>query len=331
MSLTAREIAELTGGALTGDGDLRVNAVAPSSSAGPNDLTFVQDEKELHATLASTAGVVIAGRFATGAGRAAGALVVCDRPRLAFALAGRRVCPPDRPPAGTHPAATVDPSASLGAGVAVGPHAVIEADARIGDRVVVGAGCYVGRGVVVGDDCVLEPNVVIYPATTLGARVIVHAGTVLGSDGFGYVRDPATGRYEPFPQVGRLVVEDDVEFGAQCAVDRGALGETRIKRGAKLDNLVHVAHNVSIGEDVVVAGQSGFGGSAVVEDDVMIAGQVGVADHALVERGVILGGQCGVPSGDVVRGPGEAFLGSPARPLKQVYKEMAALARLARK
>ena len=331
MSLSAREIADLTGGVLTGDPHARVDGIAPLSVSGPNDLAFVEDAKGIDAALASAAGVVIAGGFASGASRAAGALVVCDQPRLAFARAGRRLCPPDRPAPGIHPAAVVDATATLGSDVAVGAHAVIEADVRLGARVVIGGGSHIGRGVVVGDDCVLRPNVVIYPATTLGARVIVHAGSVLGSDGFGYVRDATTGRYEPFPQVGRLVIEDDVEIGALCTFDRGALGETRIKRGTKFDNQVHVAHNVSVGEDVVIAAQTGIAGSAVIEDDVVVAGQVGIADHVLIERGVILGAQCGVPTGDVLRGPGVLFWGTPARPIKRCLKEMAALSRLARK
>ncbi len=331
MSLSALEIAELAAGSVTGHASIRVDGIAVPSLAGPRHVVFVEDARHLETTLASGAGVVIAGRFAAGASRPAGALVVCDHPRLAFARVGRRLHPPDRPAAGIHPTAVVDPSAVLGAGVSVGPHAVVDADARVGDRAVVGAGVHIGRGVEIGEDSVLKPNVVVYPATIIGARIVVHAGSVLGSDGFGYVRDAGTGRYEQFPQVGRLVIEDDVEIGALCAVDRGALGETRIRRGAKLDNLVHVAHNVSVGENVVLAGQVGIGGSAVVEDDVVVAGQAGIADHALVERGVILGGQCGVPSGDVVRGAGAVFLGSPARPVKQVYKEMAALARLAKK
>jgi UDP-3-O-[3-hydroxymyristoyl] glucosamine N-acyltransferase len=207
----------------------------------------------------------------------------------------------------------------------------VDAGATIGDRVVVGPGTHVGAGVRIGADSVLRSNVTVYPGAEIGARVVVHAGTVLGSDGFGYVRDEATGAYEAFPQVGRLVVEDDVEFGALCTVDRGALGETRIGAGAKLDNQVHVAHNCRIGRNVVIAAQTGIAGSSVVEDNVVIAGQVGIADHVTIESGAILGAQCGVPTGKVIRGPGMLFWGTPARPIRQVLKELAALARLAKK
>jgi len=154
---------------------------------------------------------------------------------------------------------------------------------------------------------------------------------VLGSDGFGYVRDPATGRYEKFPQIGRLEIEDDVEIGANSTIDRGALDVTRIARGTKIDNLVHIGHNCLIGEDVVIAAQTGLSGSAVLERGVVVAGQVGIADHVRVEAGAILGAQCGVPSKKVIRGKGMVFWGTPARPIQQYLKELAVLARLAKK
>jgi UDP-3-O-[3-hydroxymyristoyl] glucosamine N-acyltransferase len=331
MSLSASQIAELSLGTVSGDGGASVDAIGVPGAAAPRHLVFVEDPKYLEAALASAAGVVIAGPFAAGASRPTGAVVVCDQPRLAFVRAGRRLHPPNQPPVGVHPTAVVDPAAVLGTGVSIGPHAVVEAGAVLGARVVVEAGARVGRGVRVGDDSVLKPNVVVYPETTLGARVIVHAGSVLGSDGFGYVRDASTGRYEPFPQVGRLVVEDDVEIGALCAVDRGALGETRIKRGTKLDNHVHLGHNVSVGEDVVMAAQTGVGGSSVIGDQVVAAGQVGIADHVTIERGAILGAQCGVPTGKIIKGPGVLFWGTPARPIRQVLKELAILSRMAKK
>jgi UDP-3-O-[3-hydroxymyristoyl] glucosamine N-acyltransferase len=165
----------------------------------------------------------------------------------------------------------------------------------------------------------------------MGNNVTVHAGAVLGSDGFGYVRDPGNGKYEKFPQIGGLEIGDDVEIGANSTVDRGALDLTVIGRGSKLDNLVHVGHNVRIGEDVVIAAQTGLSGSAVVEDGAVIAGQVGIADHVRIGGGAILGAQCGVPSKKVIRGPGVVFWGTPARPIRQYLKELAALARLARK
>jgi UDP-3-O-[3-hydroxymyristoyl] glucosamine N-acyltransferase len=331
MSLTASEIAELTGGALVGSAGTAVDDVSPVGTAGPNHLAFVEDAAGLTAALASAAGVIIAGSFASDASRPSGALVVCDQPRLSFARVARRLLPPVRPAAGVHLSAIVDPSAVLGRDVSVGACAVIDGDVRLGDRVVVGPGVHINPGVVVGEDTLIKSNAAIYSGTSIGARVIVHAGSVLGSDGFGYVRDAATGHYEPFPQVGRLVIEDDVEIGALCTIDRGALGETRIARGTKLDNQVHVAHNVSIGEDVVIAAQTGIAGSSVIEERVVVAGQVGIADHVRIESGAILGAQCGVPTGEVIEGSGVVFWGTPARPLKQYLRQLATLARLARK
>jgi UDP-3-O-[3-hydroxymyristoyl] glucosamine N-acyltransferase len=165
----------------------------------------------------------------------------------------------------------------------------------------------------------------------MGNMVIVHAGAVLGSDGFGYVRDAESGRYEKFPQIGRLEIGDEVEIGANATVDRGALDATRIARGTKIDNLVHVGHNVQIGHDVVIAAQTGLSGSAVVEKNVIIGGQVGIADHVRIEEGAILGAQSGVPSKKIIRGKGIVFWGTPARPIRDYLKELAVLARLARK
>ena len=208
---------------------------------------------------------------------------------------------------------------------------MVSESVTIGDRTAIGAGAFIGAGVRLGAICDIKSNVSIYPGTTVGDRVIVHAGAVLGSDGFGFVRDEQSGRYAKFPQIGRLEIGDDVEIGANSTVDRGALDATVIGRGTKLDNMVHVGHNVRIGENVVIAAQTGISGSAVIEDGVVVAGQVGIADHVTVERGAILGAQCGVPSGKVIRGKGILFWGTPARPIKQYLKELAALARLARR
>jgi UDP-3-O-[3-hydroxymyristoyl] glucosamine N-acyltransferase len=161
--------------------------------------------------------------------------------------------------------------------------------------------------------------------------VIVHGGATLGSDGFGYVRDSNTGHYHKFPQIGRLEIEDDVEIGANSTIDRGALDVTRIRRGTKIDNLVHVGHNVQIGEDVVIAAQTGLSGSAVVEDNVIIGGQVGIADHVRIESGAILGAQSGIPTKKIIRGKGVVFWGTPARPIREYLKELAVLAKLAKK
>ena len=230
-----------------------------------------------------------------------------------------------------HPSAIVPASAEIGKNVAIGPRAILGEHVKVGDETTIGAGSVIGDNVAIGSHCRLDANVTIYPGTTLGDRVIVQAGAVLGSEGFGYVRDSQTGRYEQFPQVGRLVIEDDVEIGANSTVDRGALDETRIRRGTKIDNLVHVGHNVHIGQDVVIAAQTGLSGSAVVEDNVIIGGQVGIADHVRIEAGAILGAQSGIPTRKVIRGKGVVFWGTPARPIREYLKELAFLSRSAKK
>jgi UDP-3-O-[3-hydroxymyristoyl] glucosamine N-acyltransferase len=215
--------------------------------------------------------------------------------------------------------------------VVVEAYGVVGADAEIGERTRIGAGCAIGRGATIGRECEIYPRVTIYAGTTLGDRVIVHAGAVLGSDGFGYVRDTKSGRYEKFPQVGKLVIEDDVEIGANTTIDRGALDETRIGRGTKIDNLVHIGHNCSLGQNVVIAAQTGLSGSIVIENDVVLGGQVGIGEHARIEEGVMLGGQGGVLPNKVLRGKGVAFWGTPAQPVREYLKQLAALARLGKK
>jgi UDP-3-O-[3-hydroxymyristoyl] glucosamine N-acyltransferase len=330
-----REIAEATGARLVGDGAIEVYGVASIDSAAPGDLVFVDDEKYLAPALQSRASAAIAGAFAASLTNEK-PLLISDQPKLAFARAARLLqpcgssdgSPPKNP---LHATAVIHLSAVLSLGVHVEEHAVIRAGARIGDNTRIGAGSRIGTNVTIGRDCEIYPNVTIYPGAMLGDRVIVHAGAVLGSDGFGYVREQPTGRYEKFPQVGRLVIEDDVEIGANSTIDRGALDETRIRRGVKIDNLVHIGHNCQIGEDVVIAAQTGISGSVVIEKGVVIAGQVGIAEHVHIHEGVIVGAQGGVPSNKILRGKGVVFWGTPARPIKDYLKQLATLARLARK
>jgi UDP-3-O-[3-hydroxymyristoyl] glucosamine N-acyltransferase len=248
-------------------------------------------------------------------------------PKAAFARAATWLFPRPRPEAGVHPSAVIAPTARLGGGVHIGPRAVLDADVSIGDNTVIQAGCHLGRGVTLGKDSTLFPNVVLYPDTVIGDRVIVHAGAVLGADGFRYVRDG--GRYVAFPQRGTLEIGDDVEIGANATIDRGSLGRTVIGQGTKIDNLVHIAHNVMVGANTVIAAQTGVSGSCQIGDDVVIAGQVGVADHCRIDSGAVVGAQCGIPSGKRVRA-GKVFWGTPARPLEDIKVQQAHIARLPR-
>jgi UDP-3-O-[3-hydroxymyristoyl] glucosamine N-acyltransferase len=330
MVRTLKEIAEFVEARLVGDGSVQVTGVASVQTASPGDLVFVQDDKNLGAALQSQASAVMAGRFA-GGNAYSKPLLIAEDPRLAFARAAHLLRPkPERKP-GVHGSAVVHGSAKLGKSVVIDERVVISQGAQIGDGTWIGAGSVIATGVVIGGSCELYPNVTVYSGTRIANRVVVHAGAVLGSDGFGYARDAKSGRYEKFPQVGRLEIEDDVEIGANATIDRGALVVTRIGRGTKIDNLVHVGHNVQIGEDVVIAAQTGLSGSAVIEDNVVIGGQVGIADHVRIKQGAILGAQSGIPSRKIIRGKGILFWGTPARPIRQYLRELALLARLAKK
>ena len=317
---------------LMGDSSLHVTGVASIESASADDLVFVEDEKHLGRALQSRAGAVIAREFAV-APPSGKALLISEHPKLAFARAAQMLRDPlHQPGSGTvHASAVIHASAVLAAGVCVEAQAAIGERAQIGHDSHIGAGCALGTGVTIGSECQIYPNVTVYPGTKLGDRVIVHAGAVLGSDGFGYVRDGKTGHYEKFPQVGSLVVEDDVEIGANATIDRGALDETRIRRGAKIDNLVHIGHNCQIGEDVIIAAQTGLSGSIVIENGAVLGGQVGIGEHARIGEGVMLGGQGGVLPNKILRGKGVAFWGTPAQPLRQYLKQLATVARLAKK
>ena len=330
MKRSLKEVAELVQARLLGDGEVEVTGIASMHSAVTGDLVFVEDEKNLAKALQSGAAAVIAGEFAAK-NRSPKPLLISDQPRLAFARAAKLLGPHEAVQAGVHQTAIIHPSAKIGESVTIEERAVVREGAEIGDNTRIGAVTVIGAHVRIGRDCRLYPNVTLYPGTRVGDRVVIHAGAVLGSDGFGYVRDRKTGRYEKFPQIGRLEIEDEVEIGANSTVDRGALEVTRIGRGTKIDNLVHVGHNVQIGEDVVIAAQTGLSGSAVIADSVVIGGQVGIADHVRIEAGAILGAQSGIPSKKVIRGRGIVFWGTPARPIGEYLKELAVLARLAKK
>lgn len=317
------DLAALAGGRIAGGDDrVMVRHVSSIEAAGAGAVVFVEDLKLLAAALESGASCVIVPEGAE-VGEASPCIIHATNPKLAFALIAEALrAETTARGSGIHPSATVDESASLGEGVHVGPSATIERGARIGDGTHILAGASVGEDATVGRWCVLHPNVVLYAGVSLGDRVVLHAGVVVGADGFGYVRD-AEGVYHKFPQVGTVVIEDDVEIGANTCVDRGALGETRIGRGTKIDNLVQVGHNVRIGENVVIAAQTGISGSTVIESDAIIGGQVGMGDHARVERGAIIGSKAGILPGKIVRA-GTVQWGVPVRPLDE-YKRLNAL------
>jgi UDP-3-O-[3-hydroxymyristoyl] glucosamine N-acyltransferase len=355
--VTAGELVEILGGKLVqGSAAIILTGVNSSELAGPSELAFAEDEASAAAAMAGNAGAIIvrngmgasclptldsdetAAKDGAPASSPSSSLrhksvVETAQPRLWFARAAK-LLNPAAPPTGVHPTAVLGVDVELGEDVTAGPCAVIGDHAFVGAGTRIEAGAIVGQGVYIGEHCRIYPRATLYPGITLGNRVVVHAGAVLGADGFGYVRDPASGAYTQFPQQGTLVIEDDVEIGANSTIDRGALAETRIRRGTKIDNLVHVGHNCDIGEDVILVALTGISGSSTVGKGAVIAGQVGIGDHAHVGPGVILGGQAGVLSGKTVTNeglnPGTVLWGTPARPLKQVLREQVVLARLAK-
>jgi UDP-3-O-[3-hydroxymyristoyl] glucosamine N-acyltransferase len=224
-----------------------------------------------------------------------------------------------------HPTAVIDPDAQVDASCEVGPHVTIEANAHVGARCRIGAGCSIGAGAKIGPDSTLHPNVTLYAGVTVGSRAILHSGVVLGADGFGFVR--RGDHYEKFPQVGTVLIEDDVEIGAHSCVDRAALGVTRIGTGTKLDNMVHIGHNCDIGRHVIIVAQTGLSGGVTVGDNAVIGGQVGIGDKARIEPGAVLGSGCGVLTSKIVRA-GEPVWGTPARPLREHLELLAHLGRL---
>jgi UDP-3-O-[3-hydroxymyristoyl] glucosamine N-acyltransferase len=312
-----------------------VERVSSVRNATQTSLTFAESEAALREALASAAAAVlvtplIAKAFLSEARPLQKPLLLVAQPRLAFAHASQYLRAANVS-TGVHRTAILAASVKLAEDVSIGPYAVLGEDVEIGEGTRIGAGCVLADGVRIGVDCILYPRVVIYGGVELQNRVHVHAGCVLGSDGFGYVRDVATGAYTQFPQQGTLAIEDDVEIGANTTIDRGALEETRIARGTKLDNLVHIGHNVRVGRNVVIAGQTGISGSSTVGDGAILGGQVGIGEHADVGEGVILGGGAGVLSKKKLRGAGMVFWGRPAQPLREYLKGLATLAKLTRK
>ena len=323
MKRTAQEIAEFVGGELHGNGMAVLDSIASLKNAGPSDLTYA--EEKFHGDVAgSRAGCVLlrSGEFASKT------VIFVKNPKLAFARAAAWLLAEMADEVGIHPSATVAPDAVIGERVKVGAGAVIEAGVTVGNNTIVEAGCYVGKNSTIGNDCTLYPRVVIYKNVGIGNRVIIHAGAVIGADGFGFVNDGAV--HVKFPQVGKVIIEDDVEIGANTCIDRGSLETTIIRRGVKLDNLIQIAHNVELGEHTVIAAQTGISGSSTLGAECVIGGQVGIGEHARLDDHTIIGGQGGVLNGKHVRG-GEVLWGTPVRPLREFLQQQAFLARLVKK
>ncbi len=314
----------LEGGAASNPGDIEIHRVSGIEHAQPGDLTFLDNPRYgsfLGTTRASA--VIVSAAQAIPEGAALGVLR-SGTPYIAFARAVALFAPPSTQKPGVDPLSSVATDATIGSGASIGPFVTVGAGASIGARTIVFPQAAIGAGVRVGDDCLVYAHVSLRDRVVIGHRVILHDGVVIGSDGFGFAKQ-ADGTHLKIPQTAGVVIEDDVEIGANSTIDRPAVGETRVRAGTKIDNLVHIAHGVSVGQRVIFAAQVGVSGSTVVEDDVILAGQVGVAGHLRLGKGVMATAQSGIP-GSIEAG--QYVSGSPAMPHQDWLKASAAYRQL---
>jgi UDP-3-O-[3-hydroxymyristoyl] glucosamine N-acyltransferase len=326
MSKTAVQLAAAIGARVEGDGSIELRGVAAPERAGAHDLIYVEGAKHAKRVAASAALCVIAPEELPFVNKT---VLRSAEPKLAFAKAAALLI--ERAPVamGIHPTAIVAPLARVTPGAGVGPYAVIGEDVHVGAGTQIGAHCVIGAGAWIGENCRIHPRVTLYGNTRIGNRVEIHSGAVIGADGFGYAF--GAGRYWKFPQTGIVEISDDVEIGANTTIDRGSLDDTRIAEGVKLDNLVHVGHNVQIGAHSVIAAQTGISGSSVLGHHVVCGGQVGIADHCELQDSAIAGAQAGIPTGKTIRA-GQTVWGTPAREIgkfKEAYAWYAQLPELA--
>ena len=320
MPFTAAEVAKLLQGEVLGDASITLTGFAPADRARPGDLTFAENEAYFDAAEQSAASaIIVAGEFKS----ARKILIRVSHARIAFSKALELFFPETRPAAGIHPSAIVSQTATINPTAHIGPFCVVGENVRIGARSVLHGCNFLSADCSLSDDVVLFPNVTLYPRTQLGQRVRVHAGTVIGSDGFGYVQD--AGVHRKVPQIGNVIVGEDVEIGANVTIDRGALGPTTIGKGTKIDNLVQIAHNVQIGEHCLVIAQVGIAGSTKLGNYVVLAGQVGLAGHLNIGNQVTVAAQSGVMNNIP---DGEKWFGYPARPDKEMKRQIIALRNL---
>jgi UDP-3-O-[3-hydroxymyristoyl] glucosamine N-acyltransferase len=317
MSQTIAKIAEFVGGKLSGDGAAEINRVANIEVAQQGEISFIEKaEFAEQAALTKASCLLIPENYYN---ELPCPFIQVKNPKLAFAKIAQKLHPFDFK-SGWHKTAIVPENSDVLASF-IGAFVLIGEDTQIGESAQILDGVKIGSNVSIGKDSIIHPNCVIYDNVSIGHGCVIHAGTIIGADGFGFVRDGANG-YVKFPQIGTVKIEDDVEIGANSCVDRGSLGTTRIGKGTKIDNLVQIAHNVEIGERVVIASQTGISGSTVIEDDCVIGGQVGFGDHARVLSGAIIGSKAGVLPGKIVRAG--VWWGVPVQPLDD-YKRQNAL------
>src|SRR5216684_3086781 len=326
MRWTVGELAKAIEARLEGDETLEITGVAAPERAGAKQLIYVEAAKHAERAAGSVASCVVAPEGIALPGKT---VLRNGKSKVAFAKAAALLL--ERAPiaTGIHPTAIVAPLARIGANVSIGPFAVIGEDTHVGEGTQIGAHSVIGAGCWIGENCRIHPRVTFYAGVRVGHRAEIHAGAVLGADGFGFAFDGE--RYWKFPQAGLVEIADDVEIGANTTIDRGSLDDARIAEGVKLDNLVHVGHNVKIGAHTVIAAQTGVSGSSTIGDRVVVGGQVGIADHCTLESGSVAGAQAGIPTGKTIR-VGQTVWGTPAREIgrfKEIYVWYARLPELA--
>jgi UDP-3-O-[3-hydroxymyristoyl] glucosamine N-acyltransferase len=320
MPFTAAEIAKHLGGEVSGDAFLVLSGFAPADRAQAGDLTFAENENYFaRANQSAASAIIVDGSFTSNHK----VLIRVPNARIAFAKVLPLFFPEPVLPCGTHPTAIVPASAQVDPTAHIGPYCVLGEKVRIGPRSVLKGGNFIGANCHLGQEVILFPNVTLYSGTEIGSRVRIHSGTVIGSDGFGYVQEE--GIHLKVPQIGNVIIRDDVEIGANVTIDRGALGPTIIGRGTKIDNLVQIAHNVTIGEHCLVVSQAGIAGSTKLGNYVILAGQVGLAGHLKIGNRVSVGAQSGVMNSIP---DGEKWLWTPAQPDREAKRQMIALLQL---
>jgi len=320
MLFTAGDIADKLGGKVLGDRTMPLTGFQAADRARAGDLTFAENRTFFERAEQSAASAIIIDNNFTSERKV---LIRVASARLAFAKVVPLFYPEPGPPTGIHPSAIISEKAEVHPEACVGAHVIIGNGAKIGARTVLHGNNYVDENCVIGEDCAIFHNVTLYPRTELGNRVRIHAGTIVGSDGFGYVQEG--GQHLKVPQIGNVVIEDDVEIGANVTIDRGALGPTHIGKGTKIDNLVQIAHNVSTGASCLVVAQAGIAGSTKLGDLCILAGQVGLAGHLRIGNNVTIAAQSGVMR-DI--NDGEKWFGTPAQPDKQMKRQLLALQKL---
>ena len=312
MEISLKEIADRIGGELIGDPSITVSTITNLEGASPGALIWIEKKRYLKAAGETEAAAIICTRKIESSEKP---LIQVDNPRLAFARLAQFFFPPRKFSPGISPDATVNPEAEIGSEVSIQSRVVIEAGVEIGDRAVIGAGTFIGLDSKIGSETRLYPNVTVNEDVEIGDRCIIHSGAVLGGDGFGYVMDE-TGNQVKIPQVGKVIIEDDVEIGCNACVDRATFGATIIRKGTKIDNMVQIAHNDDIGENCAISGLSALAGSVKTGKNVIMGGQCGIADHVEIGDNVMLGARAGLAPHKKVK-PNQILWGAPARPINE--------------